>query len=44
MRALFNTLLYVTKTGGQWRQTPNNLPPWPLCYCYFGNRSAEAMA
>jgi transposase len=35
LRAIFNALRYVTKTGCQWRQLPNDLPPWPLCYYYF---------
>lgn len=35
LRIIFNALLYVTKTGCQWRQMPNDLPPWPLCYYYF---------
>ena len=35
LRSIFNALLYVTKTGCQWRQMPNDLPPWPLCYYYF---------
>ena len=35
LRAIFNALLYVTKTGCQWRQMPNDLPPWPICYYYF---------
>jgi len=35
LRTIFNALLYITKTGGQWRQMPNDLPPWPLCYYYF---------
>ncbi|GAB3514339.1 IS5-like element ISMac15 family transposase [Spirosoma knui] len=35
LRAIFNALLYITKTGGQWRQMPNDLPPWPICYYYF---------
>ena len=35
LRTIFNALLYVTKTGCQWRQMPNDLPPWPLCYYYF---------
>ncbi|QHV98276.1 transposase [Spirosoma endbachense] len=44
LRRIFDALLYITKTGGQWRQMPNDLPPWPLCYYYFRNWSAEAMA
>lgn len=35
LRTIFNALLYLTKTGCQWRQMPNDLPPWPLCYYYF---------
>jgi transposase len=35
LRSIFDALLYITKTGGQWRQMPNDLPPWPLCYYYF---------
>lgn len=35
LRSIFNALLYVTKTGCQWRQMPNDLPPWPICYYYF---------
>ena len=35
LRAIFNALLYVTKTDCQWRLLPNDLPPWPLCYYYF---------
>ena len=35
LRSVLNALLYLTKTGCQWRQMPNDLPPWPLCYYYF---------
>ncbi|WP_345245568.1 IS5 family transposase [Nibrella saemangeumensis] len=35
LRVILNALLYVTKTGCQWRQMPNDLPPWQLCYYYF---------
>ncbi|MGF7218511.1 transposase [Spirosoma lacussanchae] len=35
LRAVLNALLYLTKTGCQWRLLPNDLPPWPLCYYYF---------
>lgn len=35
LRAILNALLYLTKTGCQWRLLPNDLPPWPLCYYYF---------
>lgn len=35
LRSIFDAILYVTKTGCQWRQLPKDLPPWPLCYYYF---------
>lgn len=35
LKSIFNALLYVTKTGCQWRQLSNDLPPWPICYYYF---------
>ncbi|WP_394333816.1 hypothetical protein [Spirosoma endophyticum] len=31
-------MLYVTKKSCQWRQMSNDLPPWPLYYCYFWKR------
>lgn len=35
LRLILNALLYVTKSGCQWRLLPNDLPPWPICYYYF---------
>ena len=35
LRSIINAVLYVTKTGCQWRMLPNDLPPWQLCYYYF---------
>ncbi|MGA9668585.1 MAG: transposase [Terracidiphilus sp.] len=28
LRGIMNALLYVVKTGCQWRQLPTNFPPW----------------
>lgn len=28
LREVFNALRYIVKTGGQWRFTPNDFPPW----------------
>ena len=32
LRAVFNGLRYIVRTGGQWRFMPNDLPPWPVVY------------
>jgi putative transposase len=30
-----NGILYVNRTGCQWRQLPKDYPPWSTCYDYF---------
>ncbi len=32
LRAVFNALRYIVRTGGQWRYLPDDLPPWPVAY------------
>lgn len=32
LRAVFNGLRYIVRTGGQWRFMPNDLPPWTVVY------------
>ena len=32
LRALFNGVRYIVKTGNQWRLMPHDLPPWPAVY------------
>ena len=32
LRAVFNALRYIAKTGSQWRFLPNDLPPWTAVY------------
>jgi len=32
LRAVFNALLYIVRTGSQWRYLPNDLPPWNVVY------------
>jgi transposase len=32
LRAVFNGLRYIVKTGNQWRFMPHDLPPWPAVY------------
>ena len=34
-RELVNAVFYVTKTGCQWRQLPNNFPPWKTVYSFY---------
>ena len=34
-REIFNAILYVTRTGCQWRLLPNDLPQWNTVHKYF---------
>ena len=34
-RLLVDAILYITKTGCQWRQLPTNFPPWQTVYSFF---------
>lgn len=34
-REIVNAILYVTRTGCQWRYLPHDLPPWETVYVYF---------
>ena len=34
-RILVNAVLYLTKTGCQWRLLPNDFPPWKTVYSFF---------
>jgi transposase len=35
MRAVLNALLYVDRTGCQWRALPHDFAPWPTVWTYF---------
>jgi len=35
LRIIWNALLYMVKTGCQWRMLPINFPKWQLVYYYF---------
>jgi len=35
LRNILNALLYVDKTGCQWRQLPHDYPPWQTVYSTF---------
>ena len=32
---IVNALLYVARTGCQWRALPHDFPPWTIVYWYF---------
>ncbi|MGW7529717.1 IS5 family transposase [Streptomyces sp. NPDC054783] len=35
LREIMNAILYVDRTGVQWRYLPHDFPPWETCYGYF---------
>lgn len=35
LRIIFNALLYLNKTGCQWRMLPKEYPKWQIVYYYF---------
>ncbi len=35
LRAVINALLYLNRTGCQWRMLPREFPPWKTVYNYF---------
>ena len=35
MRAVFDAILYLLRTGCQWRQLPADFPPWSTVHGYF---------
>jgi putative transposase len=35
MRQIVNGMLYLTRTGCQWRMLPRDFPPWWTIYAYF---------
>ena len=40
-REVVNALLYVTRTGCQWRALPHDFPPWATVYWYFRTWKAD---
>lgn len=35
LQEIVNAILYLVKTGIQWRMMPNDFPKWPIVYYYF---------
>jgi transposase len=40
-REILNGILYVLRTGCQWRLLPHDLPPWGTVYTYYRNWRLE---
>ena len=36
-REMINALLYLVRTGCQWRMLPHDLPPWEAVYAFWRN-------
>ncbi|MGS0742810.1 transposase [Glaciimonas sp. GG7] len=36
-KAIVNAILYVVKSGCQWRMIPKDLPPWKTVYGHFSH-------
>lgn len=43
IRLLINAILYVTKTGIQWRMLPKDFPDWELVYYYHQTWSSKGI-
>ena len=43
LRCIVDALLYITKTGVQWRLLPLDFPKWQLVYYYFRKWTAEGL-
>jgi putative transposase len=37
LREVANALVYLSRTGCQWRMLPHDLPPWQVVYSYFSH-------
>ena len=43
LREILNALLYITKSGIQWRLLPKEYPKWELVYYYFRRWTSEGL-
>jgi len=43
LRKVVNALLYITKSGIQWRMLPKEYPKWQLVYYYFRKWTSEGL-
>ena len=42
-RKLTNTVLYIVKTGCQWRQLPHDFPPYQTVYSFFSREAKSGL-
>jgi transposase len=42
-RKLVNAVLYINKTGCQWRQLPHNFPNWKTVYSFYKRAIASGL-
>ena len=43
LRTIINAILYITKSGIQWRMLPNDYAPWEIVYYYFRKWKKEGL-
>ncbi|MFJ7241857.1 IS5 family transposase [Streptomyces olivaceus] len=43
LREIMNAILYVDRTGVQWRYLPHDFPPWETVYGYFAKWQKEGV-
>ncbi len=43
LRAIVNAILWVLRTGSQWRNLPGGYPPWQSVYYYFRRWQANGL-
>ncbi|MFE0440114.1 IS5 family transposase [Streptomyces nigra] len=43
LREIMNAILYVDRTGAQWRYLPHDFPPWETVYGYFAKWQKEGV-
>lgn len=43
LKRLLNAVLYVNKTGCQWRFLPKDFPPWQTVYTFFRRAKARGI-
>ena len=42
-RELVNAVLYITKTGCQWRMLPNDFPPYSTVWSFFRRANQKGL-
>ena len=43
LRSVFDGILYIVKTGVQWRMLPSDFAPWQTVYYYFSGRTRACL-